>query len=164
MNPARRLAAWRSPSLGRVDKRQVTRDNRGSEDTRFQSQTAAAVLRGGPDKGTSPGHRNETRAMFGVLDQMKDGSELKAWPLWRVHTLTGDRKGTWSLYVTRNWRLTFRIDRRNHADVQPAAPRRSDPNRNYRGTWTDCDRRRESAGGVTAGAVRTAERQDRPER
>ena len=25
----------------------------------------------------------------------------------KVHTLTGDRKGTWSLHVTRNWRLTF---------------------------------------------------------
>jgi proteic killer suppression protein len=24
--------------------------------------------------------------------------------------LTGDRKGTWSLHVTRNRRLTFRID------------------------------------------------------
>jgi proteic killer suppression protein len=23
---------------------------------------------------------------------------------------TGDRKGTWSLSVTKNWRLTFRID------------------------------------------------------
>ena len=25
--------------------------------------------------------------------------------------LTGGRKGTWSLTVTANWRLTFRIDR-----------------------------------------------------
>ena len=24
---------------------------------------------------------------------------------------TGDRKGTWSLFVTKNWRMTFRIDR-----------------------------------------------------
>jgi proteic killer suppression protein len=28
----------------------------------------------------------------------------------KAHTLTGDRKGTWSLSVTRNRRLTFRID------------------------------------------------------
>ena len=26
----------------------------------------------------------------------------------------GDRKGTWSLHVTRNWRLTFRIDTEEH--------------------------------------------------
>ena len=24
--------------------------------------------------------------------------------------MKGDRKGIWSLHVTRNWRLTFRID------------------------------------------------------
>ena len=37
-------------------------------------------------------------------------SELRALPLRRAHTLTGDRKGTWSLHVTRNRRLTFRIE------------------------------------------------------
>ncbi len=30
--------------------------------------------------------------------------------LWRAHALTGDRKGTWSLSVTRNRRLTFWVD------------------------------------------------------
>jgi proteic killer suppression protein len=35
---------------------------------------------------------------------------LRALPAWKVHTLTGNRKGTWSLTVTRNRRLTFRID------------------------------------------------------
>lgn len=29
---------------------------------------------------------------------------------WKLHTLTGDRKGVWSLSVTRNRRMTFRID------------------------------------------------------
>jgi len=28
----------------------------------------------------------------------------------KVLWLTGDRKGTWSLHVTRNWRMTFWID------------------------------------------------------
>jgi proteic killer suppression protein len=41
---------------------------------------------------------------------MKDPEELRALAAWKVHTLTGDRKGTWSLRVTRNRRLTFRID------------------------------------------------------
>jgi len=36
--------------------------------------------------------------------------ELRSLPAWKVHTLTGDRKCTWSLSVTRNRRLTFRID------------------------------------------------------
>jgi proteic killer suppression protein len=31
--------------------------------------------------------------------------------------LTGERKGVWSLSVTRNWRLTFRIIEQEIADV-----------------------------------------------
>ena len=31
--------------------------------------------------------------------------------VWRAHPLTGDRKGSWSLTVSRNWRITFRISR-----------------------------------------------------
>ncbi|WP_426012498.1 hypothetical protein [Caulobacter sp. DWR2-3-1b2] len=27
-----------------------------------------------------------------------------------AHQLTGDREGVWSLTVTKNWRMTFRID------------------------------------------------------
>ena len=30
--------------------------------------------------------------------------------VWRAHQLTGDRKGTWSLTVSRNWRITFRLN------------------------------------------------------
>ena len=68
-------------------------------------------------KGLPPDTAAKLRAMFAVLDQMKDASELKVWPLWRVHVPTGDRKGTWSLNVTRNWRLTFRIEERELFDV-----------------------------------------------
>jgi proteic killer suppression protein len=47
--------------------------------------------------------------MLAFLDDMEDPEELRALPSWKVHTLTGDRKGTWSLSVTANRRLTFRI-------------------------------------------------------
>jgi proteic killer suppression protein len=30
-------------------------------------------------------------------------------PAWKAHMPTGERRGTWSLHVTRNWRITFRI-------------------------------------------------------
>jgi len=44
------------------------------------------------------------------LQDMSQESELRTVPSWKAHQLTGDRKGTWSLFVTRNWRITFRID------------------------------------------------------
>jgi proteic killer suppression protein len=45
---------------------------------------------------------------------MEDPDELRALPSWKVYTLSGDRKGAWSLSVTRNLRLTFRIDTAEH--------------------------------------------------
>lgn len=61
-------------------------------------------------KGVPADTVDKLRKMFAFLDDMDDPEELRALPSWRVHTLTGDRKGTWSLSVTANRRLTFRID------------------------------------------------------
>lgn len=61
-------------------------------------------------KGVSPDTLDKLRKMLAFLDDMQDVEELRSLPAWKVHTLTGDRKGTWSLSVTRNRRLTFRID------------------------------------------------------
>ena len=41
---------------------------------------------------------------------MEDVKELRDIPSWKAHPLSGDRKGIWSLAVTRNWRITFGID------------------------------------------------------
>ncbi len=35
---------------------------------------------------------------------------LKLPPNYGAHELKGDRAGTWSLTVTRNWRMTFRLN------------------------------------------------------
>ena len=61
-------------------------------------------------KGVSPDTADKLRKMLAFLDDMGEPEELRALPSWKAHTLTGDRKGTWSLSVTRNRRLTFRID------------------------------------------------------
>jgi proteic killer suppression protein len=61
-------------------------------------------------KGVPADTADKLRKMFAFLDDMENAEELRSLPTWRVHTLTGDRKGTWSLSVTRNRRLTFRID------------------------------------------------------
>jgi proteic killer suppression protein len=61
-------------------------------------------------KGVPPDSADKLRKMFAFLDDMEDPEELRAFPAWKVHVLTGDRKGTWSLYVPRNRRLTFCVD------------------------------------------------------
>ena len=61
-------------------------------------------------KGVPPDSADKLTKMFAYLDNMEDAEELRALPAWRAHMLTGDRRGTWSLSVSRNRRLTFRID------------------------------------------------------
>lgn len=62
-------------------------------------------------KGLSADTVDKLRKMLAFLDNMQDPEELRSLPTWRAHMLTGNRKGTWSLSVTRNRRLTFRIER-----------------------------------------------------
>lgn len=61
-------------------------------------------------KGVPPDTADKLRKMFAYLDNMEDSEELRTLAAWKAHTLAGDRKGTWSLSLTRNRRLTFRID------------------------------------------------------
>ena len=61
-------------------------------------------------KGVPPDSVDKLRKMPAFLDDMQNPEELRSLPAWKVHTLAGDRKGTWSLSVTRNRRLTFSID------------------------------------------------------
>lgn len=61
-------------------------------------------------KGLSADTVDKIRKMLTFLDAMEDPEELHSLSLWKAHVLTGDRKGTWTLHVTRNRRLTFRIE------------------------------------------------------
>jgi proteic killer suppression protein len=62
-------------------------------------------------KGLPAGAADKLRKMLAFLQDMTEETELETIPVWKAHRLTGNRKGVWSLHVTRNWRLTFWIDR-----------------------------------------------------
>jgi proteic killer suppression protein len=64
----------------------------------------------GRARGVPPETVDKLRKMLAYLDNIEAPEELRALPSWKPHTLTGDRKGTWSLSLTANRRLTFRID------------------------------------------------------
>jgi toxin HigB-1 len=60
--------------------------------------------------GLAPTVVEKVRNILTFLQEMEDAQELRDIPIWNAHQLTGDRKGIWSLTVTRNWRITFKID------------------------------------------------------
>jgi plasmid maintenance system killer protein len=60
--------------------------------------------------GLPPASVEKVRNIVTFLLDMEDVQELRVFPHWKPHQLTGDRKGTWSLTVTKNWRLTFAVE------------------------------------------------------
>jgi toxin HigB-1 len=61
--------------------------------------------------GLQPAVVVKVQRIVSFLQDMEQEDELRTVQSWKAHMLTGDRKGTWSLSVTKNWRMTFRIDR-----------------------------------------------------
>jgi proteic killer suppression protein len=61
-------------------------------------------------RGVPPDTVEKLRKILAYLDNIENPEELRMLAAWKAHTLTGDRKGTWSLSVTGNRRLTFRLD------------------------------------------------------
>ncbi len=50
------------------------------------------------------------RRVITALVLAESAETILAPPGWRLHRLTGDRSGTWSISVSGNWRITFKIE------------------------------------------------------
>ncbi len=64
----------------------------------------------GRTKGLPGNLIDRLRKMLAYLSVVETVEELKAPPNYGAHELTGDRNRVWSLTVTKNWRMTFRIN------------------------------------------------------
>ncbi len=68
-------------------------------------------------KGLPADSVDKLRKMLAFLDAIASEEEVRNIPTWKAHRLTGNRRGTWSLHVSRNWRLTFEIEDDEIANV-----------------------------------------------
>lgn len=66
-------------------------------------------IESGKPKGLNANVAGRLRNMIAYLAAIDSVDELRIPPNWGAHELTGDRAGTWSLTVTKNWRMTFRM-------------------------------------------------------
>ena len=55
--------------------------------------------------------------MITALVLARDVESILGPPGWRIHELKGDRAGTWSISVSGNWRITFRVQDGDIADL-----------------------------------------------
>jgi proteic killer suppression protein len=70
----------------------------------------------GDRSGIGANLRDRVERILLVLDQAQTIEEINI-PGYRLHQLTGNRQGTWSIRVTGNWRITFRFEDGNVYDV-----------------------------------------------
>jgi toxin HigB-1 len=54
-----------------------------------------------------------------ILDRLDTAALIKDMdiPGWDLHELKGNRKGTWSVVVRKNWKITFRFENSDVYDV-----------------------------------------------
>ncbi len=64
-----------------------------------------------------PESAGKIRRILAVLDQIGEPGEIGLYPGWRLHPLTGDLAGFWSVTVTANRRMIFRFEEGQAFDV-----------------------------------------------
>lgn len=66
--------------------------------------------------GLNPQHCGKIKTILSVLEGAETLEEMKI-AAFRLHPLTGDRKGFYAITVRANWRITFRFDKARAYDV-----------------------------------------------
>lgn len=62
------------------------------------------------DRGIRRDLSGRVRRILTALQSAQDMNSLQGPPGWRIHPLSGERAGTWSISVSGNWRLTFDLE------------------------------------------------------
>ncbi|MBI5263293.1 MAG: type II toxin-antitoxin system RelE/ParE family toxin [Bradyrhizobium sp.] len=68
-------------------------------------------------RGLPPKQVEKIRAMLTAVSEAEKLVEIERYSGWRLHQLKGDRRGTWAMVVTRNYRLTFKLIEKNVAEI-----------------------------------------------
>lgn len=63
------------------------------------------------------GQVDKIRRILEALDTAKTLEPLRAIPGYKLHGLSGDLKGFWSIWVTGNYRVIFKMENENVYDV-----------------------------------------------
>jgi toxin HigB-1 len=70
----------------------------------------------GDRSGLNPDHAEKIKQILSALEAAETSEELDL-PGFHFHRLTGNRRGTFSVTVRANWRITFRFEQGKASDV-----------------------------------------------
>jgi proteic killer suppression protein len=75
----------------------------------FRHKGLQVFFETGSKAGIQPSHETRLNRQLTRLDLAKSASDMNI-PGWRLHPLTGDLAGHYSVTVSGNWRLTFMFE------------------------------------------------------
>ena len=75
----------------------------------FTLKGIEAFFRKGTKAGIQAAHADKLARQLAQLNQAQAPRDMNL-PGWRLHPLSGEFAGHWSVSVNGNWRLTFRFD------------------------------------------------------
>jgi len=76
----------------------------------FRDKETARVFAGRRSRKIPPDILERAEAKLAILDQADSLSELTQPPSNRLHKLSGDREGQWSISINMQWRICFEFD------------------------------------------------------
>ncbi len=74
----------------------------------FKHKGLAKFFETGSKAGIQSAHAERLRLILGRLNAATNAEDMGL-PGLRLHPLKGERKGTWAVWVSGNWRVTFRF-------------------------------------------------------
>ena len=75
----------------------------------FRHRGIEKFFRTGSKAGIQAKHASKLRLQLFALDNAKRPGDMNA-PGWNLHSLTGELKHHWAVWVSGNWRLTFKFE------------------------------------------------------
>ena len=83
----------------------------------FRHKGLKRLYEHGDAKGLARDQVKKLTNMLTLLDEAQEPEDMGVFPGWRLHPLKGDMAGFWSLTVTGNWRLVYRMKSGTADDV-----------------------------------------------
>lgn len=77
--------------------------------TSFAHKGLEAFFKVGSKAGIQPSHAARLRRQLAQLDKSPTPRDMNV-PGWKLHPLKGDMAGHWAVWVSGNWRMTFKFD------------------------------------------------------
>jgi proteic killer suppression protein len=83
---------------------------------KFKHKGLKRLFEFGSSAGINPHHVTRLRQILALLETTETLDDMDL-PGLNLHELKGDRKGTWSVKVSGNWRVTFKLQKGDAFDV-----------------------------------------------